>query len=311
MMDSSIAFPTAKDSESSVAITRHSLSNHSTLSVVSATHATAVDVCTTMYGESTASSDAVERFYEPSAKFSSYENPVLTATSRSVITDIHQLSRQMSAIDVPRPLAMFCTLFRLQPPRTGFLARNIDDPLFQAVRVWTEIGEICENESFDGHRKTIVEHTLNILVLPGIHRDSHYRPQSSSDLLVTHSHATSHPSAPGLPVFGTSLTVPSPFHFKLHIITRLSFNEQGRITHHRDFWDVKDVMGLVPGVSLAQWIGTRLAAKSVTYVVSLWSRPSTDSAERAAQPTSAHDAMEMGMSPAEQFAFPTKDAHNI
>lgn len=78
----------------------------------------------------------------------SYENPVLTATSRSVITEIHQLSRQLSVIDVPRPIAIICTLFRLQPPRAGFLARNIDDPLFQALRVWTEIGDICENESF-------------------------------------------------------------------------------------------------------------------------------------------------------------------
>ncbi|KAJ7506586.1 hypothetical protein B0H11DRAFT_1971886 [Mycena galericulata] len=313
MMNSSIAFP-SKEKEGPMAITQHGLSNHSNLSVVSATYATAVDVCTTMYGESSASSDTVERFYEPSAKFPSYENPVLTATSRSVITDIHQLSRQLSVIDVPRPIAMFCTLLRLQPPRTGFLARNIDDPLFQAIRVWTEIGEICENESFDGHRKTIVEHTLNILAFPGIHRDSHYRPQSSSDSLITNStspQAASHPHAPGLPVFGTSLTVPSPFHFKLHIITRLSFNEQGRITHHRDFWDVKDVMGLVPGVSLAQWIGTRLAAKSVTYVVSLWSRPTTDVAERVAQPASEDDAMEMGMSPVAQLASPTQDALDI
>ncbi|KAJ7462040.1 hypothetical protein FB451DRAFT_1043886 [Mycena latifolia] len=291
---------------------------------MSATSTTAMDVCTTMYGESSASSDAVERFYESSAsKYSfcvrildlqtpgyvyHYENPVLTATSRSVITDIHQLSRQLSAIDVPRPIAMFCTLFRLQPPRAGFLARNLDDPLFQALRVWTEIGDLCENESFDGHRKTIVEHTLNILVLPGIHRDSHYRAQPSSDSLVTHSPsltASSHPSSPGLAIPGTSLTVPSPFHFKLHIITRLSFNEQGRITHHRDFWDVKDVMGLVPGVSLAQWIGTRLAAKSLTYAASFWSRSSPNAAgECAAQPASEHDAMEMGMSPAPLLTSP-------
>ena len=47
-------------------------------------------------------------------------------------------------------------------------------------------------------------------------------------------------------------------------MTRLSFNEQGLITHHRDIWDVKDVLGLVPGISLAQWIGSRLAAQSLT-----------------------------------------------
>ena len=36
-----------------------------------------------------------------------------------------------------------------------------------------------------------------------------------------------------------SLWPPSPFHLKLPIITRLAFNEAGKITHHRDFWDVK------------------------------------------------------------------------
>jgi len=73
------------------------------------------------------------------------------------------------------------------------------------------------------------------------------------------------PISPALPIPGTSLTVPSPLHFKLRIITRLSFNEQGLVTHHRDIWDVKDVIGLVPGVSLAQWIGTRLAAVGLSY----------------------------------------------
>ncbi|KAF7335311.1 hypothetical protein MSAN_02341900 [Mycena sanguinolenta] len=266
---------------------------------MSSTHATAMDVCATMYGENSSSSDTVDRFYESSA-----------TTSRSVITDIHHLSRQLSVIDVPRPIALVCTLFRLQPPRAGFLARNIDDPLFQALRVWTEIGDICENESFDGQKKTIVEHTLNILVLPGIHRDGHHRPHPSDSLIPvsTASHGGSHPSAPGLPILGTSLTVPSPLHFKLHIITRLSFNEQGRITHHRDFWDVKDVMGLVPGASLAQWIGTRLAAKGLTYVSSFWRTPSRiNVAERAAQPTSDQDALEKGMSPAAQVATQTID----
>ncbi|KAF8214195.1 hypothetical protein K438DRAFT_1563370 [Mycena galopus ATCC 62051] len=294
--------PVTSREKETTALTRHSLSNHSSASVMTSTHATAVDVCATMYGENAASSDTVDRFYESSA--STYENPVLTATSRSVITDIHQLSRQLSVIDVPRPIALVCTLFRLQPPRAGFLARNIDDPLFQALRVWTEIGDICENESFDGQKKTIVEHTLNILVLPGIHRDGAHQAHPTSDSLIPTSssaaHGGSHPSAPGLPIPGTSLTVPSPFHFKLHIITRLSFNEQGRITHHRDFWDVKDVVGLVPGASLAQWIGTRLAAKSLTYVSSFWfstpSKANANSVERAAaQSTSEQDAMEKGM----------------
>ena len=51
---------------------------------------------------------------------------------RSVISDIHRLSRQMNAIDVPRPLAMLYTLFRLRPPNLG---QRSDALLFQALRV--------------------------------------------------------------------------------------------------------------------------------------------------------------------------------
>ncbi|CAK5262520.1 unnamed protein product [Mycena citricolor] len=327
--------PTISQSrENTMALARHSYSQ-SSVSLLSSNHATAVDVCSTMYGETHASPDAVERLYESSASESlnfgvlfydsslaisvssllllnrhrsnpqRYENPVLTATSRSVITDIHQLSRHLSVIDVPRPIALLCTLFRLQPPRTGFLARHLDEPLFEALRVWTEIGDISETESFDGHRKTIVEHTLNVLILPGIHRDGQHRIQAPSESLIltpgpsSHSLPTSHPAAPGLGIPGTSLTIPSPLHFQLHIITRLSFNEQGRITHHRDFWDIKDVMGLVPGVSLAQWIGTRLAARGLTYAASFLYRPlgigAPDETASAKQPLSEQDAMELGM----------------
>ncbi|KAG8812676.1 hypothetical protein FRC17_001907, partial [Serendipita sp. 399] len=42
----------------------------------------------------------------------------------------------------------------------------------------------------------------------------------------------------------------------------LTFNEQGRVSAHRDFWDVKDLVGgLVPGARAAQWVLTRLAAR--------------------------------------------------
>ena len=49
-------------------------------------------------------------------------------------------------------------------------------------------------------------------------------------------------------------------------------NEQGRITHHRDFWDVKDLLGLVPGVSLAQWVTTRITGYSLSVLgrLSTW-----------------------------------------
>jgi hypothetical protein len=125
----------------------------------------------------------------------------------------------------------------------------------------------------DGHKKIIVEHNLNILLLPGLHGDHNDQTsfRSSASSLPGSSPVSHHYSAhPSLTMPGTSLSVPSPFHFQLHIITRLYFNEQGKVTHHRDFWDVKDVMGLVPGVSLMQWIGTRIAARGLAYATRLW-----------------------------------------
>lgn len=142
----------------------------------------------------------------------------------------------------------------------------------------------------DGHRKSIVEHTVNILFLPGLHSDrmrpTHHAGLSTSSLITdsgsTHlslgnHHSTPHPTNPQLPIPGTGFGVPSPLHLQLHILTRLSFNEQGRITHHRDIWDVKDVLGLVPGASLAQWIAAHLAARSLTFVANLftWGAKST------------------------------------
>jgi hypothetical protein len=135
----------------------------------------------------------------------------------------------------------------------------------------------------DGHRKTIIEHTLNVLLLPGIHCDGHRACDASDSLVSTASPpvAQSRYLSPSIPVPGTSLSIPSPLHFKLHVITRLSFNEQGRVTHHRDFWDVKDVIGLVPGLTLAQWIGTRLAAKGVSFASRIWTRQKAHDYEQA------------------------------
>ncbi|KAJ3929359.1 MAG: hypothetical protein NXY57DRAFT_900255 [Lentinula lateritia] len=252
---------------------RLSLAGESTLSVVSL-HSTSLEICEMVYGEHSTSYDAVERFYEASAsELRLYENPLVTTTSRTMLTDILRISRQLSVIHVPRPLAVVYSFFRLQIPD------YLSSPWIHALRAWTEIDDICETESFDGHRKTIVEHTLNVLVFPNIHSDSGTPARFSHSTESAPSTPgsqipPSHPIHPSLPIPGTSLTVPSPFHLKLRIITRFSFNEQGRITHHRDFWDVKDVMGLVPGVSLAQWIGTRLTARGLSYVSRAWFKTS-------------------------------------
>lgn len=75
---------------------------------------------------------------------------------------------------------------------------------------------------------------------------------------------------PKLSIAGINL--PSPMHFQLRVLTRLSMNEQGRITHHRDFWDVKDLLGLVPGASLAQWLTTRITGYSLSMLgrIGMW-----------------------------------------
>ena len=44
---------------------------------------------------------------------------------------------------MPRPLATIFTLFGLPPPKG-----DPNECLFQALRVWNEIGDICECESF-------------------------------------------------------------------------------------------------------------------------------------------------------------------
>ncbi|RDB20104.1 hypothetical protein Hypma_012911 [Hypsizygus marmoreus] len=266
---------------------RTSISGVSDMSVMSV-RATSLDVCEYVYGDSKASIDVIARFYEPNA----------------IIADIQKVSRQLSSIDVPRPLAMFCTLFRLKLPQS---LQNAD-PLFQGLRVWTEIGDICENESFDGHRKTIVEHTLNILLLPGIHCHGH-RTQGSVDSLVSTTGSPSlqpqHPHPPSsLRIPGTAIAIPSPFHFKLHVVTRLSFNEQGQVTHHRDFWDVKDVIGLVPGVPLAQWVGTRLAAKGLSYMARACMHGRQDCGDQLVSTTD----IERGMTPPAAYVACTKNA---
>jgi hypothetical protein len=173
------------------ASSKSTVTNMSTMS----RHATALEVCDFVYGDSNevhAAPDDLDRFYETSAseqysafrfhiasfdiqkrtncfirisqcealflfplehplmllfsRLNSYENPLLTATSREIISDIHALSRQLSEVDIPRPLAMLCTLFGARPPDTSLSEHG--DTLFQAMRVWTEIGDISESESF-------------------------------------------------------------------------------------------------------------------------------------------------------------------
>lgn len=101
---------------------------------------------------------------------------------------------------------------------------------------------------------------------------------------------------------GMDLSLPSPFHLRLPITSRLSFNDAGKITYHRDLWDVKvreflstgclrrnicsdvrtqDMLGLMPGMSLAQWVSGRFVAQGIRGVAwlgrsLLWSGPETE-----------------------------------
>ncbi|KAI3610786.1 hypothetical protein WG66_006838 [Moniliophthora roreri] len=291
-MASSIPFPEPLDTQSNVFEDhQHSpITNFPNLSMISM-HTSSFEICQSVYGERPSSHDAIERYYEPNA---GYENPFITTTSRAMLSDIYRLSRRLSNIDIPRPLAVIYTLFGLELPS------YINKPLFHALKAWTDIGDISETEGFDGHRKTIIEHTLNILILPGIHTDSMRSAQfaQSTDSLLSSATSPSHPAHPVLPVLGTSLTVPSPLHFQLHTITRLSFNEQGRITHHRDFWDIKDVMRLIPGMPFAQWIGTRVTALGLTYIARSWMKNDDRSSSEPQLTRPKSEDIEHGIAPA-------------
>jgi hypothetical protein len=129
-----------------------------------------------------------------------------------------------------------------------------------------------------------VEHTLNILLLPGLHAERYLghmnaahpyaltseaqRNTPSRSLHVSFSSGSGpqQPPLPTLMVPGIGVALPSPFHLQLRVFTRLSFNEQGRIIHHRDVWDMKDLVGLVPGGMLSQWVASRLAAQVLSAV---------------------------------------------
>lgn len=246
-------------------------------------HTSAIEVCDLVYSASVSSWDTIERFYEPNA---TYENPFVTANSRALLSDIHAVASHLSQIDVPRPVAVLQGLFGLKKEKLW------TDPWFRALSVWGEIGDVCESESFDGHRKIIVEHTLHILLLPGLHSPATHHPMVAATQPEAPSTRTLSLSSNQLQqvayhsTLGMDLSLPSPFHLRLPITSRLSFNDAGKITHHRDLWDVKDLLGLLPGMSLAQWISGRLVAQGIRGIACLgrsllWSSPNDGTSARS------------------------------
>jgi hypothetical protein len=138
--------------------------------------------------------------------------------------------------------------------------------------------------SSDGHKRCIVEHTLNILLLPGLHAERYLSHMNAAHPYALTSEAqrntpnrSLHVSfssgggpqqlpLPTLTVPGIGVALPSPLHLQLHVLTRLSFNEQGRIIHHRDVWDLKDLVCLFPGGMLTQWVASRLAGRVLSAI---------------------------------------------
>jgi len=73
---------------------------------------------------------------------SRYENPVITATSRDSIGDIRSLSQYLSELDAPKPTSLLRNLLGLARIPTD------RESWFQISRMWTEVDDVCENESF-------------------------------------------------------------------------------------------------------------------------------------------------------------------
>lgn len=181
-----ITFPS--DSAAATQIVPTSPSRQSALSV--SRHATALEICDLVYSASVPSWEALERFYEPNA---TYENPLVTATSRDIIADIHTTSAQMAEINVPRPLAVLYALFGMkrEPSRM--------DSWFRLLRAWNESGDVCESESFSEclvrwqSFKTDLIRTCRWT--PEGHRRTHAAyPAFTRDTLFFYSTATPHDS---------------------------------------------------------------------------------------------------------------------
>ena len=153
--------------------------------------------------------------------------------------------------------------------RTVGRSREEFGSVFRISEIWSEVVEISESESFGGvvllsdvpllicdidrSRKVYLEHRFHLLVLPGLHGQSSLN-RSTLGGLRTSSHFR---TSARLKFLGF---LPSPFHFRLRVTSRFSFNDAGRVTYHRDLWDVKDIAQmLVPWSRPFIFVVTRIA----------------------------------------------------
>ncbi|OSX59337.1 hypothetical protein POSPLADRAFT_1059531 [Postia placenta MAD-698-R-SB12] len=316
-MSNTVHFPSALQSGTSIATRAPS---------------TALDICDLVYGPTIPAWDVIERFYELNAL---YENPLVTASSRTVISDIHALASQLAKLDVPKPIALLCSLFGLS--REG----GLHESWFKVSSMWHEVTSVSESDSFgehvvgsrrspplvvsralhhtvservvnvaqctDGHQRIIVEHTLHVDLLPGLvgqdTGSTHSLPSTSSQLSLSVPRPAASFRGRGT---GAQNPRPSILHLSLPILTRLSFNDAGKITHHRDFWDVKDLLGLFPGMSLAQWITTRLIAQGIRGIMGASRMLASSRWSRKSDNPDARDEEE-GLSPVAAYARAVKD----
>ncbi|KAG9104725.1 hypothetical protein FRC06_011619 [Ceratobasidium sp. 370] len=101
----------------------------------------------------------INRLYESDAV---YKNTFVTATSRELISSLHALTQAMCYVRVPSPTTLVARILGHE---------TTANQMWDAWKVWSDIGTVCETESFDGHRKSIVEHTVHFLLLGGsLHR---------------------------------------------------------------------------------------------------------------------------------------------
>jgi len=211
---------------------------------------------------------AVEKLYERDAV---YSNPLLTASSGDVIKDIHSLMHQFTTVSIPTPFSIVKSIF----------GRDTSTNWLSLAKVWSEVGEVCESDLYDGHRKVVIEHTVYLLFLPDLFSPDGGPRQD----IVPFSNISGSPYS--LDSTSTTFAAPSQNHptlgsaarvlmalarqVSLPVHTRLSFNDSGRIVHHQDIWDVKDVLALlIPGMSVAQWISSRLLARSLASVFDVY-----------------------------------------
>lgn len=68
-----------------------------------------------------------------------YKNTFVTATSLPVISDIHSLTHRLCHVKVPRPTALIAKVLGYE---------TSDSQMWVAWKIWSEIGTVCETESF-------------------------------------------------------------------------------------------------------------------------------------------------------------------